>query len=341
MKIAKNERSLSVNENKKSITCKNTFENEAKEKIINHEKASMAAKNNIHNNVINRLQNLKQQQKIYCYSEKNSDTKENSMDIIKEEKLMNRSKMSNEESIFEFFSRTENEIDNLRMKLKTNNIDSTNYEYNQSNNNNISNNNHIYTNSIIINNNNNNFNKNYPNMFNKNVEILDSNKVKRDTPSFLKPIELNKSDLSMKIKNNEDDNTCDNLIILSNNMKNECVSYTSKRIVNKIQNLYDTINNTKKEYNISQNSKLMNLLNKNPDNTINFYLRNDNDKSKLTIPENNKLIPLNSLDSNSSTKFRKKIEEESLHSKINKIHTKNNFEGFISKMPTKTTNKKY
>ena len=349
MKIAKNERSLSLNDNKQSFTTKvsntikSTIDNDLmkdKTKARDQQSIGQISKNN---NMTNKLHNIKQQQhhKILCHSEKNSDTKETSEELlsVKEEKQMNKSKLSNEESIFDFFSRTENEIENLRMKLKSSHNQIICNNHNQSNNHNISNNNHIYTNSIIINNNNSsNFNKNYPNLFNKNIEILDSNKSKRDAPSFLKPIEINKSDLSSKTgnKTNIDDTTCDNLIIISNENKNECIPHSSKRIVNKIQNLYDSINNKKKEFTIPPNSKLMTLLNKNPDSTINLYLRNENEKNIKNIPETIKSIGINSVKSNSSNKFIQKIEDESIFS--NKIHSKNNFEEFYNKI---SSNKKF
>ena len=80
----------------------------------------------------------------------------------------------------------------------------------------------------------------------------------------------------------------------------------------------------------------MTLLNKNPDSTINLYLRNENEKNIKNIPETIKSIGINSVKSNSSNKFKQKIEDESIFS--NKIHSKNNFEEFYNKI---SSNKKF
>jgi hypothetical protein len=355
MKIMKNERSQSVSDKKNAIfkahgsqkrenesyQVNDKLKNLSKEFVINQNNQK-----NTTNNVLNRLENLKQHH-IFSYSEKNSETKENTEDFLREEKPANKSRISQEESIFEFFSRTENEIEKMRSKLKGINSQETlnNYSINhiQSGNTSISNNNHIYTNSIIINNNNNHeiCNKNFSSILNRNVEILETNKVKRDTPSFLKPIEINRSEYSEKTLLKEEDATCGNLIILSNNnnkTNNDFSTFSSKKIVSKIQNIYDAINNKKKDINLPQNSKLLSLLNRTGENASNFFSKNDekNTKSHLDLNKfesNSKNKHFHS--SNSTNRFKKKLEDyenEGFSNKRDRTYYKNNFDDLFNKI---------
>jgi hypothetical protein len=355
MKIMKNERSQSVCDKKNAMMKaqgNHKGDYEVKEKLKNLTKDFVFSQNNTKNtsnNVLNRLENLKQHHIFNC-SEKNSETKENTEDFLREEKLANKSKISQEESIFEFFARTENEIEKMRMKLKGINSHETVNNYNinhiQSGNTSISNNNHIYTNSIIINNNNNNdiCNKNFSNILNRNVEVLETNKVKRPTPSFLKPIEINRSEYSEKTQVNEEDATCDNLIILSNNnnnkMNNDFSTYSSKKIVNKIQNIYDAINNKKKDVNLPQNSKLLSLLNRTGESSLNIFSKNDDKSTKSHIDLNKFEINCNnyihnSNSTNSTNRFKKKLEnyeKEGFNNKRDRIYHKNNFDEWFNKI---------
>lgn len=362
MKIMKNERSQSFSDKKHSLLKHQDIrksENEnssAKDKFKNLGKEFVLSNNNIKsttNNVLNRLENLKQHH-IFNYSEKNSETKENSEDFMREDKQVNKSKISQEESIFEFFARTENEIEKMRLKLKGINSHEANNNYNinhiQSGNTSISNNNHIYTNSIIINNNNDIYNKNFSSILNRNVEILETNKAKRDAPSFLRPIEMNKSEYSEKTQLKDEDATCDNLIILSNNNNKVNIDYSSfssKKIVNKIQNIYDAINNKKKDINLPQNSKLLSLLNRNGESTINMFLGNDEKSSKSSYTDFNKFEP-NIINHNNnanilqSNKFKKKLEDfekEGFNNKRDRLYNKNNFDDLFNKVCNVGNNK--
>jgi len=354
MKIMKNERSQSVCDKKNAMMKaqgNQKSENDScqvKDKLKNLTKEFVISQNNTKitsNNVLNRLENLKQHH-IFNYSEKNSETKENTEDFLREDKQVNKSKISQEESIFEFFARTENEIEKMRMKLKGINSHETVNNYNinniQSGNTSISNNNHIYTNSIIINNNNNNeiYNKNFSSILNRNVEILDKNKVKRETPSFLKPIEINRSEYSEKTQVKEEDATCDNLIILSNNnnkANNDFSSFSSKKIVNKIQNIYDAINNKKKDMNLPQNSKLLSLLNRTGESSLNIFSKNEDNSTKSHQDLNKFEINCNNHfhSSNNTNRIKKKLEDyekEGFNNKRDRIYHKNNFDDLFNKI---------